>query len=167
MSWIWQKGWALKVPMDPFPSLALGVSGMTVLELTSAYGVFANGGIQTKPVDIQYVVDTDGKIVYSADEHKVEHTRVLDEKVAYQITSCLENVMKHGTGRRAIRMGLTRPAAGKTGTTNEYVDAWFVGYTTDLIVGVWVGFDKNRPNRPNYNQQGAVGSTTDLGGIYD
>ncbi len=149
------KRMGIESPMDPFPSLALGVSGMTVLELTSAYGVFANGGIQTKPVDIQYVVDTDGKIVYSADEHKVEHTRVLDEKVAYQITSCLENVMKHGTGRRAIRMGLTRPAAGKTGTTNEYVDAWFVGYTTDLIVGVWVGFDKNRPNRPNYNQQGA------------
>ena len=149
------KRMGIESPMDPFPSLALGVSGMTVLELTSAYGVFANGGIQTKPVDIQYVVDTDGKIVYSADEHQVERTRVLDEKVAYQITSCLENVMKHGTGRRAIRMGLTRPAAGKTGTTNEYVDAWFVGYTTDLIVGVWVGFDKNRPNRPNYNQQGA------------
>ena len=149
------KRMGIESPMEPFPSLALGVSGMTVLELTSAYGVLANGGIQTKPIDIQYVVDTDGKIIYSSDDHQVERRRVLDEKVAYQITSCLENVMKHGTGRRAINMGLTRPAAGKTGTTNEYVDAWFVGYTADLIVGVWVGFDKNRQNRRNYNQQGA------------
>ena len=145
----------IKSPMDPFPALSLGATEMTVLELTSAYGIFANGGVRVEPAYIQYVVDTDGNIIYSSEERQIQSTRVLDEKVAYQITSCLENVIKHGTGRRAIRMGLTRPAAGKTGTTNEYVDAWFVGYTTDLIVGVWVGFDKNRPNRPNYNQQGA------------
>ena len=149
------KRMGIKSPMKPFPALSLGASDMTVLELTSAYGIFANGGVRVKPVHIQYVVDTDGKIIYSSDDRQVQRPRVLDEKVAYQITSCLENVMKHGTGRRAIRMGLTRPAAGKTGTTNGNVDAWFVGYTTDLIVGVWVGFDKNRRNRRNYNQQGA------------
>ena len=149
------KRMGIKSPMDPKPALSLGASGMTVLELTSAYGIFANGGIQVKPVHIQYVLDTGGKIIYSSDALQMERTRVLDERVAYQITSCLENVMKDGTGRRAINMGLTRPAVGKTGTTNEYVDAWFVGYTTDLIVGVWVGFDKNLPNRRTYNQQGA------------
>ena len=149
------KRMGINSPMDPKPALSLGASGMTVLELTSAYGVFANSGVQTKPVHIQYVLNSDGKVIYSADGPEVERRRVLDEKVAYQITSCLENVMNHGTGQRAIRMGLTRPAAGKTGTTNENVDAWFVGYTTDLIVGVWVGFDKNRVNRRNYNQQGA------------
>ena len=145
----------IKSPMDPKPALSLGASGMTVLELTSAYGVFASGGTRVKPLHIQYVLNTDGKMLYSSDALQVDNTRVLDERVAYQITSCLENVMKHGTGRRAINMGLTRPAAGKTGTTNDFVDAWFVGYTVDLIVGVWVGFDKNRPTRRNYNQQGA------------
>ena len=145
----------VKSPMDPKPALSLGASGMTVLELTSAYGVFANGGIQTKPVHIQYILDTTGTVIYPSDNHQIERDRVLDEKVAYQITSCLENVIQNGTGRRAKWMGLTRAAAGKTGTTNDNVDAWFVGYTADLVVGVWVGFDKNRSSRRNYNQEGA------------
>ena len=143
-------------PLDPKPALSLGSSGVTVLELTSAYAIFANGGVRTAPKNILYILDSDGNVIYpSADNRLPEDTPVLDARVAYQITSCLENVIKHGTGRKAINMGLTRPAAGKTGTTNEYVDAWFVGYTADLIVGVWVGLDQNRPNRPNYNQQGA------------
>ncbi len=149
------KRMGVKSPMDPKPALSLGSSGMTVLELTSAYGIFANGGIQTKPVHIQYVLDTTGNVIYPSDNHQIERPRVLDERVAYQITSCLENVIKNGTGRRAGRMGLRRTAAGKTGTTNENVDAWFVGYTPDLVVGVWVGFDKNRSSRYNYNQEGA------------
>ncbi len=147
------KRMGIKSPLDPVPALSLGSSGVTVLELTSAYGIFANGGVQTKPVHIQYVLDTAGKIIYTSDNQ--QYDRVLDEKVAYQITSFMENVIQNGTGRRAKRMGLTRPAAGKTGTTNENVDAWFVGYTADLVVGVWVGFDKNRSTRRNYNQEGA------------
>ena len=149
------KRMGIKSPMDPKPALSLGASGVTVHELTSAYGTFANGGVQTKPVNIQYILDTTGTVIYPSDDNQVEHTRVLDERIAYQITSCLANVIQNGTGRRAKRMGLTRPAAGKTGTTNENVDAWFVGYTTDLVVGVWVGFDKNRRSRRNYNQEGA------------
>ena len=149
------KRMGIKSRLDPKPALSLGASDVTVLELTSAYGIFANGGYRTKPRHIQYILDTTGEVIYPPDNYQVERTRVLDEKVAYQITSCLENVIKHGTGRRAVNMGLTRPAAGKTGTTNGYVDAWFVGYTTDLIVGVWVGFDRKNPRRRNYNQQGA------------
>ena len=149
------KRMGIKSPMDPKPALSLGASGMTVLELTSAYGIFANGGYRTQPRYIQYILDTTGEVIYPPDNYQVERTPVLDEKVAYQITSCLENVINHGTGRRAIGMGLTRPAAGKTGTTNDDVDAWFVGYTTDMVVGVWVGFDKKDPKRRNYNQQGA------------
>lgn len=141
--------------MTPVPALALGASEMTVLELTAAYGVFANGGIRTKPVHIQYILDKTGKRIYPPDDYQSEQTRVLDEKIAYQITSFLETVIQNGTGYGAIRGGLTRPAAGKTGTTNDNVDAWFVGYTTDLIVGVWVGFDEYRRNRYNYNQTGA------------
>ena len=147
------KRMGIKSPLDPVPALSLGSSGVTVLELTSAYGIFANGGIQTKPVHIQYVLDTAGKIIYTSDNQ--QYDRVLDERIAYQITSFMESVIQKGTGRRAVGMGLTRPAAGKTGTTNDNVDAWFVGYTADLVVGVWVGFDKNRSTRRNYNQEGA------------
>ncbi len=142
--------------LDPKPALTLGSSGMTVLELTSAYGIFANSGIKTEPVHIQYIVNSDGNLIYPPKGHQVERPRALDEGVAYQITSCLQSVMTNGTGRRAGNMGLTRPSAGKTGTTNDYVDAWFVGYTTDMVVGVWVGFDEPiKLNRHNYNQQGA------------
>lgn len=150
------KRMGIKSPMDPKPALSLGASGMTVLELTSAYAVFANGGVRTEPKHILYILDSDGNVIYpSADNLLTEGTPVLDARVAYQITSCLENVIKHGTGIRAVNMGLTRPAAGKTGTTNDYVDAWFVGYTADMIVGVWIGFDEKNPRRRNYNQQGA------------
>ena len=149
------KRMGIKSRLDPKPALSLGASDVTVLELTSAYGIFANGGYRTQPMHIQYILDTTGEVIYPPDNYQVERTPVLDEKVAYQITSCLENVIKYGTGRRAVNMGLTRPAAGKTGTTNGYVDAWFVGYTADMIVGVWVGFDKKDPRRRNYNQQGA------------
>lgn len=149
------KRMGIKSRLDPKPALSLGASGMTVLELTSAYGIFANGGYRTQPRYIQYILDTTGEVIYPPANYQVERTPVLDEKVAYQITSCLENVINHGTGRRAIGMGLTRPAAGKTGTTNDDVDAWFVGYTTDMVVGVWVGFDRKDPRRKNYNQQGA------------
>ena len=150
------KRMGIKNPLDPKPALALGASDVTVLELTSAYALFANGGVRTEPKHILYVLDADGEVVYpSPDDTSTAGTPVLDARVAYQITSCLENVIEHGTGIRAKNMGLTRPAAGKTGTTNDYVDAWFVGYTADLIVGVWVGFDKRKPKYQNYNQQGA------------
>lgn len=145
----------IKSPLDPVPALSLGASGVTVLELTAAYGVLANGGVLTQPVHIQYILDAAGKTIYSVDTREVERKQVLDERVAYQVTSLLESVITEGTGRRAGQMGLTRPTAGKTGTTNDNVDAWFVGYSEALVVGVWVGFDEKNPARPNYNQEGA------------
>ncbi|MCY4401455.1 MAG: PBP1A family penicillin-binding protein [Candidatus Poribacteria bacterium] len=141
-------------PMIPTPALTLGASGMKVVELTAAYGVFANRGIRVEPSYVHYVVDSDGKPVY----HKQpERTRVLDEKVAYQITSFLQSVIREGTGIRATRNPAFQDweVAGKTGTTNENVDAWFVGYSTDLVVGVWVGLDSQRRNLKNYNEEGA------------
>ena len=151
------KRMGIESPLDPKPALALGASGVTVLELTSAYAVFANQGYRTEPKHILYVLDTDGKIIYpTADTPPLDSTRVLDEKLAYQMTYFLENVIQHGTARRAVnRYGLTRPAAGKTGTTNSKIDAWFVGYTPDLVVGVWVGFEDYRQNRINYNKTGS------------
>ena len=142
--------------MQPTPALTLGASGMTVLELTAAYGVFANRGMLIEPSYIKYIVDASGKTVYN---FQPDRTRVLDERIAYQISSFLESVIKQGTGRRAISSAfdyqITRPIAGKTGTTNKNVDAWFVGYSTDLVVGVWVGFDVYKRNRHNYNEEGA------------
>lgn len=144
-------------PLNPKkPAFVLGASGVTVLELTSAYGIFANRGIKVEPSYIHYITDQDGSPIYPPKGYQQDRTRVLDEKVAYQITSFLESVIKQGTGRSAIsKYYITRPIAGKTGTTNDYVDAWFVGYTADLIVGVWVGLDRQGRNLKNYNKEGA------------
>ena len=144
-------------PLNPKkPAFVLGASGVTVLELTSAYGIFANRGIKVEPSYIHYITDQDGSPIYPPKGYQQDRTRVLDEKVAYQITSFLESVIKQGTGRSAIsKYHITRPIAGKTGTTNDYVDAWFVGYTADLIVGVWVGLDRQGRNLKNYNKEGA------------
>lgn len=148
----------ISTPMDPKkPALTLGSIGMTVLELTSAYGVFANRGIKVEPRYIEYITDPDGNLIYPTDNYQQDRTRVIDEKVAYQITSFLESVVKQGTGNRALRKPyfITRPIGGKTGTTNDNVDAWFVGYSADMVVGVWVGLDRQKRNVRNYNQQGA------------
>lgn len=117
-------------------SLALGSSGVSLLELVRAYSVFANSGYLVEPVFITKIVDRDGTIM---EEIKPEKKKVIEESTAYIMTSLLESVVKHGTGHRV--RALNRPAAGKTGTTNNLHDAWFVGYTPRYITGTWVGFD--------------------------
>ncbi len=117
-------------------SIALGSSGVSLLEIVRAYSVFANLGYLVEPVFITKIVDRHGNIV---EERKFEKKKVIDESTAYIMTNLLESVVKYGTGRR-IR-ALNRPAAGKTGTTNNLHDAWFVGYTPSYITGAWVGFD--------------------------
>lgn len=154
------KEMGITTPMDPAkPALILGAFGMTVLELTSAYGAFVNRGILTEPIFIHYVTDANGKQIYPPPSYQQERRQVLDERIAYQITSFLESVITAGTGIRAISTAfpyqITRPIAGKTGTTNDNVDAWFVGYSTDLVTGVWVGLDKQRRGVRNYNKQGS------------
>ena len=139
----------IKSYLPPYPSLALGSADLTLLEITSAYATFANGGVRNKPISIQYVEDRDGEILV---ENQVKRERVVEENVAYLITDLMKGVIKNGTGRGAIRKGLKRPAAGKTGTTNDYTDAWFVGYTQRLATGVWVGF--NDPKKKNRRSQG-------------
>lgn len=117
-------------------SLALGSAEMTLLDLTTLYGVFANQGIHTEPTFITRIVDRFGAV---KEEHLLSARRVMSPEVAYTVTSMLESVVQHGTGRRA--RALERPAAGKTGTTNDFHDAWFIGYTPEVVAGVWVGFD--------------------------
>ncbi len=126
-------------PLDRNLSLALGSSGVSLLELIQAYSVFANQGMLVSPCFIKRVVDRDGNVVY---EHHPDQKRVIEESTAYIITHLMEEVVNYGTGRRVRK--LNRPVAGKTGTTNDLYDAWFMGYTPDLMAGVWVGFDDEK-----------------------
>jgi len=128
------------------PSLALGASEVTLLSLTSAYAAFADGGTVRQPVLIRRVEDTDGVVLYR-DAGKAH--RAVSETTAFLMASMLADVVNAGTGYRARQTGFTLPAAGKTGTTNDFVDAWFVGFTPHVVTGVWIGFDKPRTIVPN------------------
>jgi penicillin-binding protein 1A len=117
-------------------SIALGSSGISLLEILQAYSVFANQGYLIEPVFIQRIVNRDGTIL---EEANPKRESVIDKSTAYVMTCLLEGVIKHGTGWRI--KALKRPAAGKTGTTNNLFDAWFVGFTPRYVTGAWVGFD--------------------------
>jgi penicillin-binding protein 1A len=121
-------------------SIALGSSGLSLLELTGAYSIFANRGFLVEPIFVLKVLDRDGNIL---EENLPNRQKVIEESTAYIMTSLLESVVQEGTGRRVRALG--RPVAGKTGTTNDLYDAWFMGYTPDLVAGVWVGFDEEAP----------------------
>ncbi len=121
-------------------SIALGSSGVSLLELTKAYSVFANRGYLIEPVFITKIEDRDGNVL---EEMASERIKVIEETTAYLMTNLLEGVVKHGTGWRV--KALNRPVAGKTGTTNNLFDAWFMGYTPQYITGTWVGFDDEAP----------------------
>jgi penicillin-binding protein 1A len=123
------------------PSLALGTSDVTLLALTAAYGAFADKGTVREPLLIRRVDESGGEVLYQAEE-KAE--RAVSEETAFLMASMLSDVVSAGTAYRARQVGFTLPAAGKTGTTNDYVDAWFVGFTPRLVTGVWVGFDQPR-----------------------
>jgi penicillin-binding protein 1A len=155
----------IESPLTPDLSLSLGSSEVIPLELVRAYAVFAARGHLLTPIFIKQVADRDGEIL---EEHQalpleadlgtsngtiIEEDlksgkmdmcpQVISEQTAYIMTSLLQGVVQQGTGWRAKALG--RPCGGKTGTTNEYSDAWFVGYTPDVITGVWVGFDEKKP----------------------
>jgi penicillin-binding protein 1A len=120
-------------------SIALGYSGVSLLELVNAYAVFANQGYLVEPAFITKIEDRHGNIL---EEMNPSRQRAIDKRTAYIMTSLLESVVKEGTGKRVRALG--RPVAGKTGTTNDLQDAWFVGYTPDYITGVWVGYDNGQ-----------------------
>ncbi len=121
------------------PSIAIGAGEATLLELTSVYQVFAAGGEAREPYAIVSMVDGFGRLVY---HHALAERRLVGERVAYLITAALQGVLSYGTGASARALGVDFPAAGKTGTTNDYEDTYFVGYTPELVCGVWIGFDQ-------------------------
>ena len=123
------------------PSLALGAGEVTLLSMTAAYGAFANQGLLPEPTLIRRVETASGEVLY---ERKAEPQRVISESTAFMMTTMLADVVNSGTAWPARRVGFTLPAAGKTGTTNDYRDAWFFGFTPHLVSGVWVGYDQPR-----------------------
>ncbi len=129
-------------PIPPYESIALGTAEVSPLELTSAYGVFANEGVLVEPISILRIEDKDGNVI---EENVPEKREVLNKETVYLITDMLEGSVNEGTGTRVRNyFPIGYPAAGKTGTTNDYGDAWFVGYTPHIAAGMWVGFDDNR-----------------------
>jgi penicillin-binding protein 1A len=137
------KKMGITTPIKPVASLAIGSEEVTLLDLTSAYTTFPNGGIRTKPRMIRKVTDRFGGIL--EDHPAPEQEEVLSAKVAYTVLHVLKSVIDRGTGKGARRRGFRRPAAGKTGTTNEYMDNWFIGFTPQVTCGVWVGYDLKTP----------------------
>lgn len=133
------KNLGINSPLEKNLSLALGSSGVSLLELTNAYSVFANNGYRPEPVFVTRIIDRNGN---NLEENLPSRSQVIDTASAYIMTSLLESVIKEGTATNL--KALERPAAGKTGTTNEYYNAWFIGFTPEYSTGVWVGFDDEK-----------------------
>jgi 1A family penicillin-binding protein len=131
----------IKSSLKDVYSIALGTSGVTPYEMAAAYSVFSTLGIKHTPFMVWRVEDAFGRIVF---EQIIQEKRVLDETTAYQLVDMMKSVLDVGSGRSIRASGFERPAAGKTGTTDSYNDAWFTGFTPTLSVSVWTGFDKEK-----------------------
>ncbi len=123
-------------------SMALGSSSVSLLDITSAYGGLANGGVLTRPLALYKLIGESGDALWGV---LPDRRQAVSPQAAYLVTSLLQGVVNRGTGAKARALGVEGPVAGKTGTTDGYRDAWFVGYTSELVIGVWVGFDDERP----------------------
>ena len=128
----------IETPLEYDYTIALGSNGVKLFEFTRAYGAFANGGFVVQPYSVERVETSRGKVVYKAPKTKISHQ--LSMNTAAEMTAMLKTVMSNGTGRAA---SIGKPAAGKTGTTDDNKDAYFVGYTPNIVTGVWVGNDDN------------------------
>ena len=131
-------------PIGAYKSIALGVAEVTVLEMAAAYGIFANYGLQVKPTLIERIVDDNDQPIFT---HQPQIRQAIAPDLAAQMVHLLRQTVDRGTGRRVRTLGFARPTAGKTGTTNDNTDAWFTGFTPDLIASVWVGFDDRRSHK--------------------
>jgi penicillin-binding protein 1A len=137
-------------PLPPYESLALGAGDISPLEMASAFGVYANHGVYVEPVSILKIEDKDGNVI---EENMPRQREVLSEETSFIMTSMLEGVVNGGTGSH-VRDYFQLPAAGKTGTTTEFADAWFVGYTPQISAAVWVGFDNKSVHFKTWDGQG-------------
>lgn len=129
----------ISTEIPPYPSIFLGSAEVVPVELVAAYAAFGNGGYRVEPRLVTRVEDDNGNVLWRADDSA---ERVLDEGVAFLVLSMMRDVVDHGTGAAVRSTGFALPAAGKTGTTNDSKDTWFIGLTPDLVAGVWLGFDR-------------------------
>ncbi|MBD3391078.1 MAG: PBP1A family penicillin-binding protein [Chitinivibrionales bacterium] len=127
--------------MNPVPALAIGACEATPMEMTSAYSIFPNGGRRAEPYFIERIFDKGDRLL---EEHETAVEQIISPRTAWMMTSLLRTVVTSGTGASIPGLGFNRPAGGKTGTTNDYSDAWFVGFTPQITCGVWVGVDERR-----------------------
>lgn len=141
----------IKSELNPYPSIALGTSEVTPLELTSAFGTIANNGVHFNPISIIRIEDKNGIVIA---DFIPEYKEALSPQTATIMADMMQDVVNYGTGA-GVRRYFHRPAAGKTGTTQDFADAWFVGFTPQLVGGVWVGFDDHRIKFTNWYGQGA------------
>lgn len=131
----------IRTRMPAVPSLALGAAEVYPIDMVAAYSVFANLGVRAEPTAILRVEDRDGKLLWEPDPVT---RRVLDEPIAYLMNEALRGVVTNGTGSASVwRAGFQIPSGGKTGTTNDYNDVWYIGFTNDIVAAVWMGFDRN------------------------
>jgi len=145
------KSMGINSPLQPILSLALGTKEVSPLEIATGYGSLANQGVKAEPIFVLNIKDKNGNIL---DENKPFLSKVLDEKTAYIVTDMLKAVLEPGGTGAGIGQAFTRPMAAKTGSTNEYTDAWFIGYTPDLVTSVWAGNDN--PKIPAGKSGGAL-----------
>ncbi len=136
------KRMGIKTKLPLVPSLALGSSEATMIDIATAYAVLANGGTLSTPLSIKHVVSPDGKIL---EQRPIKIKKIIPDDISYLITYALQGTIDRGTARGLRMMNFSQAAAGKTGTTSDYVDAWFAGYTPNLLAVSWVGFDRKRP----------------------
>jgi len=125
--------------LPPYPSIVLGGIEVSPMQLANAYAILANEGLDSPPYAVTAVVDQKNQVI---EGHELKAEQVLSPDLAYTMDFMLEQVINHGTGAGARKLGFTRPAAGKTGTTNDSMDAWFAGFTPNLLAVVWTGFDQ-------------------------
>jgi membrane carboxypeptidase/penicillin-binding protein len=144
------KRMGITAPLPPYESLALGAGDVEPLEMAAAFGVFANHGVYVEPNAILRIEDKDGNVI---EENLPAQREVISDETAFLMTSMLEGVVDGGTGSH-VRDFFKFPAAGKTGTTSEFADAWFVGFTPQLTASVWVGFDNKIVRFKTWDGQG-------------
>lgn len=140
----------ITAPLPPYESLALGAGDVSPLEMTAAFSVYPNHGVYVEPNSILRIEDKDGNVI---EENMPQRREVLSEETSYIMTTMMQGVVDEGTGVN-VRRFFHLPAAGKTGTTNDFADAWFVGYTPQIAAGVWVGFDNKSVHFKNWDGQG-------------
>ena len=139
----------LESKLEPFLSLALGAADMTLLDMTSAYSVFPNGGVRMRPYSVLKISDRGGNLL---EESRPDPQDAIRADTAFVMTNLLRGVVQRGTAASASKLGW--PLGGKTGTTDDYGDAWFIGFDPDITVGVWVGHDERKPI--GHNETGAM-----------